>query len=121
MDHPLFSFLPNGEGEFSTWKVHKSRPTGPKPDKMDDYNMKTKQKVKKKLHAEKATQVWQTTAAIFYSLLSSKAKRQVKQNVEEAVWFFVGFFFVVEGHKIISNQGVFKNMKTIWNNLEHNP
>lgn len=58
MDHPLFSFLPNGEGEFSTWKVHKSRPTGPKPDKMDDYNMKTKQnktkKAKKKLHAEKS-------------------------------------------------------------------
>lgn len=48
MDHPLFSFLPNGEGEFSTWKVHKSRPTGPKPDKMDDYNMKTNKKKKSK-------------------------------------------------------------------------
>lgn len=48
MDHPLFSFLPNGEGEFSTWKVHKSRPTGPKPDKMDDYNTKTEKKKKSK-------------------------------------------------------------------------
>lgn len=36
--HPLLRFLPNGKGELSTWKVHKSRPTRPKPDKTDDYH-----------------------------------------------------------------------------------
>lgn len=36
--HPLLRFLPNGKGELSTWKVHKSRPTRPKPNKMDDYH-----------------------------------------------------------------------------------
>lgn len=47
MDHPSFIFLPNGEDELSTWKVHKSRPTGSKPDKMDDYNKKREKRLKK--------------------------------------------------------------------------
>lgn len=49
MNHPLFISLPKGEDELSTWKVHKSRPTRSKPDKMDDYNKK-----ERKGEAEKA-------------------------------------------------------------------
>lgn len=36
--HPSLSVLPNGKDELSTWKVHKSRPTRPKPNKTGDYH-----------------------------------------------------------------------------------
>jgi len=73
----LFSFLPNGEGELSTWKVHKSRPTGPKPDKMDDYNTKTK-KAKKKLHAEKSYTGMIDNGSYILFFLKQQSKEQSK-------------------------------------------
>lgn len=89
MDHPLFRFLPNGEGEFSTWKVLKSRPTGPKPDKMDDYNTKTKKKVKKKLHAEKSYAGMRDNGSYILSSLRQQSKEPSKNKMLTSLGIFL--------------------------------
>lgn len=49
-----------------------------------------KKKVKKKLHAEKATQVWQTIEAAFFSLsLEKQSEEPGKKNAEEVGLFFL--------------------------------
>lgn len=55
----IAQFLPKGKGELPTWKVHKSRPTRPKSNKMDDYHRSGKGKHTKR--GESAARLFKAT------------------------------------------------------------